>query len=282
MADTKKPMGVSIDPDDAVTGGGLFASEPTTVVFSGVETCMFDYQGKAKAAPALKIEMSVDGDSETYPHYLSAGSADDFAPSKDGTRLEALKDGVALRKSCNLVTFMASLKEAGFPFKDKDHIPEDERDNFKILEGLECVVVRKEAPKRAGLSRSPKKNQDGKEYVDTILVVDKIVSLPWEGGSGSGAEESDAGGGGEDSELTAKAITMVISALEDAPKSGYDSAQLSATVFKLLKGDADQTNIVTNFVHREEFLNDNKVDGETGIPRWEVSGKGKTLKVKSV
>lgn len=235
----EEPKGISLHPDDAVSGGGLFASTPTTVDFTEAICTMFDYNGKAPEAPTLKVVMvPTEGDEkDPYPHYVSAGNVESLAPSKDGKTFVPIKTGAAMSKSSNLFVFLESLKTAGFPFPDGFS-------DVTILEGLRCVVARKDAPKRAGLNRSPRKGKDGREYDDTVLFVDSIVSLPGEGESGGGGQSDDSGG---DDDLKQKAITAVLEVItsDKAPKKGTEVTALVAAVYKSLKDDPDKSKVST-------------------------------------
>ena len=253
----EEPKGISLHPDDAVSGGGLFASTPTTVTFTEAICTMFDYNGKAPEAPTLKVVMvPTEGeDKEEYPHYVSAGSVESLAPSKDGKTFVPIKQGAAMSKSSNLYTFLESLKTAGFPFPDGFS-------DVTILEGLQCVVARKDAPKRAGLNRSPRKGKDGREYEDTVLFVDSIISLPGEGESGGGGQSGDSESGDDD--LKQKAIAAVLGVItsDKAPKKGTEVTALVAAVYKSLKDDPDKSKVST-LIMNKEFM----AEGP-----WEIDG----------
>lgn len=167
-----KTAAVSLNPDTFAAGGGLLDDAVVTVTDAAF--VLWDYMGKAKQGPALALSMKDEEDKE-HDQYFSAGDKKFFVPSGDGEYLTPVGDKEALISSTNAAQFLTSLVNAGFP---KDRLDEGK---ISILKGLVVHVHREAQQKRAGLAQA---REDGREA--TILLVDKIVKLPWEKGGGSG------------------------------------------------------------------------------------------------
>ncbi len=213
MVVKKEEKGTSLKPSEFQEGGGLVQGELT---WRNPRFETFDYGGKGPNVPAFSVDLEPD-EGDTVTQYWSAGNADDWTPSKDGKKLIATGKASRLSKSSNFYQLLNSLVEAKFP-EDKME------DNVSIYDGMKCNMVRIPAPERKGLQQKESK------YEKNILVVDSIITLPWEtkeAGSGEGKKgESDA--------LTEKATEVVMEILGDNPK-GIQKMKLAGEVFKRLK-----------------------------------------------
>src|SRR5690348_17060593 len=73
--------GASLDPDDAVVGGGLFGAGPAKA--KKHRFGFFDYNGKRKPVPALLVEFTRDDEKHTESYTVGNG----WKPSADGLRI---------------------------------------------------------------------------------------------------------------------------------------------------------------------------------------------------
>ncbi len=241
----KDQQGASLNPETYSDGGGLLDNE--RVIFKSVMFGMTDYNGKRDSeVPALIINMSVEG-SDDVEQFFTVGKAEDWQPSRDGTRLIAVGSAKTLNKNSNTAILMKSIVEAGFP---TDLLEDD----CSIFEGMDCHVVRIPAPKRTGLSRSPR--EDGKEYEQTSLVVDKIHTLP---GDGEGAGSDDSGSGASD-EIVDRATEVLMDVLTDddamaKSKGKLTKKQITVVVYKATKDDPNKGDIM-KLVIDNDFLGD--------------------------
>jgi hypothetical protein len=169
---------VSFNPDDFTAGGLL---DDITVKLNHTFV-LYDFEGKStsgEAEPCLKIELTdIDTGEDYQPQYLGAGKASAWLPSEDGKSLVPVGDKAALVKSSNLAIYFTEMINAGFP---KNKLTT----SISCLDGIVAHMVRKELPARSGV-KSTKTGKDGKEYAKTILVPDRIVSLPGEKGAAKG------------------------------------------------------------------------------------------------
>lgn len=164
--------GASFNTKDFIVGGLL---DDVDVTWVNVKCEMYDYGGKADAAPCVGADL-VTGDEEGAPvrQYWSVGNADNWEPSEDGKYMIPVGKDSGFRKGSNVFLLLKSLEEAGFPmerFNDGD---------ITALEGLRTHMVRKPAPKREGFTQTVRRGQDGKEFENKILLVESIITLPGE------------------------------------------------------------------------------------------------------
>src|SRR3989304_2754177 len=154
-------MGISLHPDDFVTGGLI---DDLDAAWKNVKFEMFAYgkQGGVQA-PCLGVDL-VESDGDITRQYWSAGNATDWKPSDDGLTLVPIGTAQNLRQSTNLFILIKSLLDAGFPAaKLKDG-------SATAFEGLRAHMVRQKAPERTGLKKEKKVDpKTGKAYDDTIL-----------------------------------------------------------------------------------------------------------------
>jgi len=165
------PQLISLSPDDA-TQGGLIDDIDCKII--DAQTCEWDYNGNAPAGPALAVQFE-DRNGATHDQYYSAGKAEDWSHSEDGTGFIAVSGKTGFNSSSNLMKFFASLVECGFP---KELLAAG---NVKCLIGTDCHVMQVKQ-ERKGLVRKGKNAE--REY--STLLVSKIHSLP-------GADTKQAG-----------------------------------------------------------------------------------------
>jgi hypothetical protein len=142
------------------------------VAITNVRWTEWDYQGTVNPPVlACRVTMAPLDGSDEHEEFLSAGSLDNFTPNPDddGKTLVSPNGREHLTQSSNWYQFIQSILDSGgdlTPLKD----------DVSILEGSKFHVVRKPAPKRDGAFTVQKK--EGREA--QILVVDKVISLPWD------------------------------------------------------------------------------------------------------
>ncbi len=218
----EKEKGASLKPSGFIEGGGLL--DNVDVVWKNPRFEMWDYAGKGPSIPALAIDLEPD-EGEAITQYWSAGNADDWSPSKDGTKLVPTGKASSLSKSSNVYQLLKSLVEADFP-EDKME------DDVSIYEGMKCHMVRIKAPDRPGLK------QEKKKYEASVLVVDTIIQMPGEEGEKTGNVKGKAG-----DEVTDKATQVVMEILSENPK-GLSKTELASKAFGKLKTEkVEQTTI---------------------------------------
>jgi hypothetical protein len=176
MKEVRKGKGVSLEADDAIDVG-LFSSGPATIKESIFAE--FDYGGNAKPTPVWLVTYERDGETYEQPYSLGKG----WKIAEDGLSLIPKAGQTGLARSCNAMKYLvASLVAAGMP---KGTLASGDP---SVLDGLEVVVSRVAQEKREGLDR--RNDKPGKE--STILVIEEIVSAPWDkGGSKKKAKPTD-------------------------------------------------------------------------------------------
>jgi len=168
-----------LNPSEFVDGGML---NDIDVLFKSARFSMFDYGGKAEAVPALKIELVPDGEDDVKEQYWSAGGADKWQPSEDGKRLLPIGSATHLNTNTNIYPLLKSLVDAGFP---SDKLGDD----ISVLDGLKAHVTR--IPITRNISRD-----DGAKKDQTVLIVSKIINLPWETSAKTTGKAGSKGKGG--------------------------------------------------------------------------------------
>ncbi len=205
--------GASLKLGEFQEGGGLFQGEAT---WRNPRFEIFEYKGSGNSSPGFMVDLEPE-EGDTIMQFWSVGNADDWTPSKDGKKIIATGKATKLSKSSNFYLLLNSLVEAKFP-DDKMG------DDVSVYEGMKCNMVRIPAPERKGLQQKEKK------YDPTILVVDSIITFPWEA-------ESKGKGGGKSAEsdgVSEKATEIAMEILGDNPK-GIQKMKLAGEVFKRLK-----------------------------------------------
>lgn len=194
-------LGISLNPSDFVQGG-FFASEgPTRATITEARFMVFDYGGGGKKVPSLMLGLE-DEDGGTHVENFSAGDLEKLVPSKDGKSLEPARGSKAttLNKNCKAALLLSSMTENGLP-------PEVlAGGDISALEGTEAVYVRIPAPKwnikddtGTGIGKAAGKEEKER----TIVVVEKVVTGPWEDG-GEAAGKAAAGTATATAKKTAK------------------------------------------------------------------------------
>jgi len=194
--------------DDFSEGGGLIQGR---LKWKDPRFTIFDYNGAGPETPSFAVDLEPE-DGETVTQYWSCGSLDEWTPSKDGKRLIKVGRMAKLSKSCKYYRLLTSLWEAKFP-------KEKMVDDVSILDGMVCDMVRVPDVERKGLE--PKKD---KKYAADVLVVDSIVTLPWDQEGGESA--------GDD--LASEATSIILEILPDH-KMGMAKMKLAGEVFNRLK-----------------------------------------------
>jgi hypothetical protein len=162
---------VSMAPRDFQVGGGGINDIDANI--TDVQACTFDWGGQAPAnTPALCVEFTDDNGGE-HPEYFSLGKGEDWEPSEDGRGFIAKSGKTSIIQNTNLGMFLESLVENGFPEETLAG------GDLKCIIGTRVHVIRKTL-ERQGLIRTGK----NAAKVPTVLVVDKVYSLPGAGGSG--------------------------------------------------------------------------------------------------
>lgn len=219
--------------DDFSEGGGLIQGD---LIWRKPRFEQFNYGGKGPETPTFAIDLE-DEQGAIVVQNWSVGNGDDWAPSKDGHKIIAVGKADKLSKSSNFYQLLKSLLEGGWP---KGKVTDD----VSVFEGMKCHMIRIPAPKREGLSGgTPSK------YEKTILVVDKVITLPWEG-EGKGKGKGTAASGNGDDDLSEKAQGLIMEILGDA-EGPMDPMKIAAAVFKRLqkeKMDVKEINKYTNLI----------------------------------
>ena len=150
---------VSLNPDTFTAGGAGLNDVNATFIKNRFVQC----------------ELQAEGEKTTVLQYFSAGDLKRFQPSEDGRQLEKVGSAETLNNNTNFNTLIKSIRDAGFPSDKLD----TEDQGIGALDGLYAHVIQIPQQKRAGLEGS----KDGK----TVMVVDKIIKLPWENTTATGA-----------------------------------------------------------------------------------------------
>jgi len=208
------------ETEDFEVGGGLIQGELT---WHNPRFEMFNYGGKGPSIPAFAVELEPE-EGEEVTQYYSIGNSEDWSPSKDGKKIVKIGKADKLSSSSNFFQLIKSLKDAGWP-KGKA------TDDVSVYDGMKCNMARVSQPERKGLQQAARK------YEATILLVDKILILPWDKkGAKSTTKESNE-------DISEMATSTIIELLSESP-DGYNKMKLTQAVFKKLQKDkVDQTKI---------------------------------------
>ena len=248
---------VSFKPSTFVAGGALISD--IDVTWAEVRFAEFDYNGKIPVPIPTIMAKLVDDDGVETIQYWSVGSSDDWSPSEDGKKLIAASGATVIKDSCNGAILMNSIVNAGFP-EDKMN----DNDITATFQGMKTHVIRQAAPKR-NIVKEPR--ADGRVYEDTVLVVSKIIALPWEkkGVAAKGAAKPQSAGAtsGDGDELSTKAVGLVMEILATEGKP-VPKQQLVTKVFQAVKSDPDRNKLV-QLVHSDQFLGNGPWGYEGGV-----------------
>jgi hypothetical protein len=174
---------MSLDPD-TFTAGGLI--DDIDVEFTDVLACEYDYGGNAPLGPSLAIEMT-DVNGQAHVQYYSAGKAEDWKPSDDGCGFVPVSGKTGFNNNSNISMLLASMVAADPRVK-----PLLAAGNVKALIGTKAHVLQKQL-ERKGLVRTGR-NAD---RAPSVLLVTKIMALPGDEGTGTGAARTTAAAGGK-------------------------------------------------------------------------------------
>jgi hypothetical protein len=251
------PAGISLAPSTFLAGGGLIDDVDVEVV--DAQFVLFDYNGKvATPVPALGLSLKELGDEgKTHDQYFSAGDAQYFAPSDDGTSLIPTGDKTSISSSSKCGLFLTSLVNAGVP---ESFLASG---NIKDLVGMQFHVVQQAAPKRTG-----GKFQGQQKENATDLVVSKLIAMP---GEGAAATTKKPAGKAAPAKTNGAAAAPVDEALASATEEAIINvlAQQGGTVLKkdisgLVFKSVDSKNPLRAQMMKLAF-DDNFLGGLTGI-----------------
>jgi hypothetical protein len=231
--------------------GGLL--DDVTATVASADFVMWDYGGKAADSPAMKFGLGLESGDEAE-QYWSVGNAKDWRPSPDGKRLIGIGSAKGINVKSNMGLFLTSIVNAGFP---EDKLEDD----ISVFVGMEAHFIRVAAPKRPGLERAPR--EDGREFEQTVLVVDEIIKMPWDKGKGKGKSSGKSGGSGGD-ELSEEAREVMLEILSGS-KGPVRHKDIPNLVLKAAKDNPRRAQIV-KLLYSEEFLSseENPWDFEDG------------------
>lgn len=256
---------ISLRPSDQQQGGLL---DDVDVTFTDVNFVEYDYGGSI-STPVLALHATLlDGEGKANEQYWSAGDLSRFQPSEDGLSIVAVGASKGLNNNTNAAALLRSVVDAGFP---EDKFGDGSVD---VLEGLVAHVNRVAQPKRAGIQTGADKKFD-----PTVLVVTKVVKLPWEKGSPKGAATpKTAGTAGKtaastaaaspsegDSDLTTEAAETLVLVLGENNGS-IPKAKLAGKLFKPLMKNANRGELL-KLLTDDEFLANGAEYG------WEYDGE---------
>lgn len=234
---------ISLDPDDAVSGGLL---DDVNVVWSKPAFVVYDYDGKAPKVPALRVTLlEQESGEEMQTQYYKAGNLDAVTPTEDGKGLVPVpgKTGSINNKS-RIYQLMISLKNAGLTKEKMAEITTD----ITFLDGLSCHMVQEPA-----LSKpvTPKKKADGTDYESTVLVVESVKKWPWEKAGGPTKTKSTAAGktkaaatpaAADTGDFQQKCIDFLKGAVDEA--GAVEKKDLPKIVMDRLKADPQRTAVL--------------------------------------
>jgi hypothetical protein len=267
-----------LSPENQQEGTGLLSD--VDVKFAEVRVVTWDYNGKVPSlVPALKVTMELE-DGQMQDQYYSLGKATDWQPNEDGTQIVAVGKATGIANNSNSALLINSMVNAGFP---ENKITNDVR----CFEGITAHVARVPAPKRGGAPKPPR--EDGKVYEDTVLVVETIISFPWDKKAASTAGKPKTGAAAatkaapkaapkaaaaaaaeveDDNPIDSRCTEVLLEILGENP-DGVGRSQLPGLALKKVAKEADKNAIVTR-IFQEAFLN---VEGQP----WTFAGGRVTM-----
>lgn len=150
----------------------------------------WDYKGKIQppGVLALRAEM-VDEENKVHEQYMSAGDLNFFVPSSDGKKAVPIGKYQKLNKNTNAAAFILSIMNADTRGEMTPKLKAT--DDISILDGLRVHVVRKKQPKRPGLVAPGSEAASAEAEKESFqMLVDKVLSYPWENGAGQAVQGS--------------------------------------------------------------------------------------------
>lgn len=241
-AQNSEGVHLSLRPSDAESGGGLLDDVNATVTIS--ESVTYDYNGKSEPGPSYHVHLKADDGSEADQYY-SAGKLERVVPSEDGKHFDPAPgtSSKGLNDSTNAFMFLSTLVEKGFP--------EDKLSDLSSVAGLYAHFNRVPQKKRAGLENDGDKKK-------TILVVTKIINMPWEAKKGGVAGKSTgktapaASNGNAD--VNDEAVAAVVEVLAANDGSFKGKTKLGMACFRALPSSNANRSKVLKLVPTDAFL----------------------------
>lgn len=228
----------SLLPGDADQSGFL---DGVTATIVSARATTFDYNGKlAEPVPAIAVTFLPANGKESVQHY-TVGKPADRAPSDDGARFKVFGSKKALPKDSNGLAFIISLINAGFP---QDKVGDD----LTVFDNTVVLLKSQAVPKT-----------EGQEKDRTIVLAEKIVTLPWENKAPKAAATTKAAGKTAAAPAAAATATspMADEAAKDAAsnavvailadtknQAGVKKAQVGSLAFRTLSQDPNRNNAV--------------------------------------
>lgn len=219
-------MGIKLHRDSLSQGGGILNDVDGKI--TGAAFTMYTYPDKAGnatrpgGAPSLHLTIEVE-EGKAQEQYWSCGDAKFWKPVNNGKELEYVgparsdeRKDQGPSKGSNFGLFLSSLFDA----LDADKLAFDMGDDITGLVGMTCHWVQIPAPKRANMNRAAAPVEGAREK--TIVVVDKVVSLPNGGGAKSGSASD---------EIVQETLTSILNA---APNKTLNIAQIAVKGFAVL------------------------------------------------
>jgi len=211
------------------------------VMFTNCKFTMYDYDGNAPEAPVFMVDLVLlDGEDNQQPRrqVWSCGSPKDWEPSADGMSLNPARDGIEkIRENTKFITLMKSMIENGYPSELLAKATAD------IFEGSKFHLIQIPAPEYKGLDKKKKTGKDGKEYADTIPVINKIISVGPQEAAGKGKKAS-----GKSAATTSEPSAETVS-IEEAAEATLTTMIMEAG------GELKKTQIPTLGVKNAELKN---------------------------
>ena len=239
---------ISLNPADYVRGGLI---QDIDVAVTRARWTEWDFNGTItppSLAACLEFE-PLDG-GEVHEEYLSAGKLDFFAPNQENdgkTLVSQGKDHMTQGTKWHL--FIQSMADNGADLTVLN------AGDISVIEGAKVHIVRKPAPPRPGMAKRDKE--------EMMLVVDKVISLPWDK-KGAGARRTTAAKPGAASAKADAKPDARVDAKPEADTGGgdsdYDAIALGAVTEVLSrKGTAMAINSLRVNTYRE-LSNDKSLD----------------------
>lgn len=262
--------GVSLDPDDAVVGGGLFGAGSARA--KKHRFGFFDYNGKRKAVPALLVEYVRDDEKYTESYTVGNG----WKPSADGLRLVAKAGQSGLNDNCKCMLYLKALKEAGMP---KGYIGDD----ISVLDGIDGELIRQP------IEAIEDDKGGGKKKPSTVLVFDEVSKAPWGKGSKKSSkpadDDDDEDAADEDEDTDADEDDEEDEDEKPTKAKSKSSAKTSSAKSKKSKSDDDDEDEDEEEEEEEEATDDDDEDEdqvEAGVEALIVALDDGPLKLAKV
>lgn len=248
--------------------------DDANVLIRTARFAQWNYNGKIKdPILALRAEM-LDEEGKVHEQFMSSGDLTFFVPSNDGRKAVPIGKYQKLNKNTNAAAFILSIMNSDTRGEMTAKLKTT--DDIGVLDGLKVHVVRKKQPKRQSLV-APGSEAAGvaaQEEEKFQMVVDRVLSYPWENGAGqvqtirpsdvaqipasvlTGAAPQSAPATGGASAATDLAIGVVVSVIA-ANGGSIKKAAIAGKVYTndLVKSESAATkNAILGLVTKDEFL----------------------------